>query len=175
MQGSAGAPNPLIGYVIMAVVLIAVIGFRMRNVGRERPLKVGQLWIVPVIYLVLVGGMLAATPPGRPAEWAACAVALLVGSALGWQRGRLTHINVDPATQEVRMKQSMTAFLFIVVLIALKAGMRSMVGTGHNGLFNLSPQTLTDIALAFALGLLGVQRVEMYLRARRLLAEAQAR
>jgi uncharacterized membrane protein YfcA len=175
MQGSAGAPNPLIGYVIMAVVLILVIGFRLRNVGRERPLKVGRLWIVPVIYLVLVGATLATTPPARPLEWAACFVALALGAALGWQRGRLTHIAVDPETQEVRMKQSMTAFLFIIVLIALKSGMRSVAGTGNNALFHMSPQTLTDILLALALGLLGVQRLEMYLRARRLLAEAQAR
>jgi hypothetical protein len=174
MQGSAGAPNPLIGYVITAVVLILVLGFRLRRVGKERPLKVERLWIVPAIYVVLVGATLAMTPPTRPAEWAACVVALAIGSVLGWQRGRLTHIAVDPETHEVRMKQSMTAFLFIIVLIALKSGMRSMVGTGNSGLFHVSPQVLTDILLAFALGLLGVQRVEMFLRARRLLAEAQA-
>jgi CcdC protein len=173
MQGSAGAPTPLMAYVIMAVALILVIGFRLRNVGKERPLKVGRLWIIPVIYLVLVGATLALTPPARPVEWIACIVALAIGSALGWQRGRLTHIAVDPATQEVRMKQSMTAFLFIIVLIAMKSGMRSVVGTGDHALFHMSPQSLTDILLAFALGLLGVQRIEMYLRARRLLAEAQ--
>jgi hypothetical protein len=37
----------------------------------------------------------------------------------------------------------------------------------------LDAATLTDMLIAFALGLLAVQRLEMYLRARRLLAAAQ--
>lgn len=174
MQGSAGAPKPFIAYVIMAVVLIVVLGLRMRNVGRERPLKLGQLWIVPAIITLVAVGTFAATPPARPLEWAACLLALVVGAALGWQRGRLTHINVDAATGDVRMKQSLTGFLFIVVLIALKTSMRSIAGAGGNALFHMSPQAVSDILIALMLGLLVVQRVEMYLRARRLLAEARA-
>jgi hypothetical protein len=174
MQGSAGAPKPLMTYAIMAVVLVVVLGLRMRNVGRERPLKVGRLWIVPAIYLAVAATFFALTPPARPAEWALCIVALALGAGLGWQRGRLTHIAVDPATEEVKMKQSMAGFLFIVILLALKMGMKSMPGFGNNGLFHMSPQGLTDILVALMLGLLGVQRVEMFLRARRLLAEARA-
>jgi hypothetical protein len=175
MQGSAGAPSPFIGYAIMAVVLIVVLGLRMRNIGRERPLKVGQLWIIPAVITILAVATFAATPPTRPLEWAGSLVALVVGAALGWQRGRLTHISVDPETEQVRMKQSITAFLFIVVLIALKTTMRSLVGPGGNTLFHLSPQGLSDILIALMLGLLAVQRIEMYLRAKRLLAEARTR
>jgi hypothetical protein len=173
MQGSAGAPKPLMTYVIMAVVLVVVLGLRMRNVGRERPLKVGLLWIVPAVYLAVAAAVFALTPPLRPLEWGLSLVALVVGAALGWQRGRLIHIAVDPATEEVRMKQSMMGFLFIIILIALKMGMRSMPGFGNNGLFHMSPQGLTDILVALMLGLLGMQRVEMFLRARRLLGEAR--
>ena len=175
MQGSAGAPTPFVGYVIMAVVLIVVLGLRMRNIGRERPLKLGQLWIVPGLITLVAAATVTATPPTRPLEWAASVVALVIGAALGWQRGRLTHISVDAETQEVRMKQSMTAFLFIVVLLALKTTMRSIAGAGGNTLFHLSPQGLSDILIALMVGLLAVQRIEMYLRARRLLAEAGAR
>jgi hypothetical protein len=39
---------------------------------------------------------------------------------------------------------------------------------------HLNPMALTDILLAFALGLFATQRLEMYLRARRLLDEARA-
>jgi hypothetical protein len=173
MQGSAGAPKPLVTYVIMAVMLVVVLGLRMRSVGRERPLKVGRLWIVPAIYLAVAATFFALTPPAQPLEWGLSLVALVVGAALGWQRGRLIHIAVDPATEEVRMKQSMTGFLFIVVLVALKMGMRSMPGFGKDGLFHMSPQGLTDILVALMLGLLGMQRVEMFLRARRLLGEAR--
>jgi hypothetical protein len=173
MQGSAGAPTPLIGYVIMAVVLIVVLGLRMRNIGRERPLKVGQLWIIPAVITLVAAATFAATPPARPLEWGLSLVALVVGAALGWQRGRLTQIHVDPETEQVRMKQSLTAFLFIIVLIALKTSMRSIAGGGGNTLFHLSQQGLTDILIALMLGLLATQRIEMFLRARRLLAEAR--
>ena len=37
----------------------------------------------------------------------------------------------------------------------------------------MSPASLTDILVAFALGLLSVQRLEMFLRARRLLEDAR--
>jgi hypothetical protein len=174
MQGSAGAPTPLMAYAIMAVVLVVVLGLRMRSVGRERPLKVGRLWIVPAVYCAVAAVFFVMTPPTRPLEWGLSLVALAAGAALGWQRGRLIHIAVDPATEEVRMKQSMMGFLFIVVLVALKMGMRSMPGFGNNGLFHMSPQGLTDILVALMLGLLGMQRVEMFLRARRLLGEARA-
>jgi hypothetical protein len=160
-------------YAIMAAVLVVVLGLRMRSVGRERPLKVGRLWIVPAVYCAVAAVFFVMTPPARPLEWALSLVALAAGAALGWQRGRLIHIAVDPATEEVRMKQSMMGFLFIVVLVALKMGMRSMPGFGNNGLFHMSPQGLTDILVALMLGLLGMQRVEMYLRARRLLGEAR--
>jgi hypothetical protein len=175
MQGSAGAPNPLIGYVIMAVVLIVVLGLRMRSIGRERPLKVGRLWIVPLVITAVAVATFAAAPPARPVEWAASLVALAIGAAVGWQRGRLTHINVDPATEEVRMKQSMAGFMVILIIVALKTSMRSIAGSGRNTLFHFSPQGLSDILLALMVGVLVAQRVEMYLRARRLLAEAQAR
>ncbi|MBV9929475.1 MAG: DUF1453 family protein [Alphaproteobacteria bacterium] len=173
MQGSAGAPKPLVTYVIMAVVLVIVLGLRMRSVGRERPLKVGRLWIIPAIYLAVAVAFFVMTPPARPLEWGLSLIALALGAAVGWQRGRLIHIAVDPATEAVRMKQSMLGFLFIVVLVALKMGMRSMPGFGNNGLLHMSPQGLTDILVALMLGLLGMQRVEMFLRARRLLAEAR--
>ena len=174
MQGSAGTPNPLIGYVITAVILVVVLGLRMRSVGRERPLKLGQLWIVPLAYTVVAAAFFIATPPARPADWAVALVALLIGGAVGWQRGRFIHISVDPERQEVRMKQSLTGVLFIVVIIALKLGMNGVARNGAQGLFGMTPQTLTDVALAFMLGVFGMQRVEMFLRARRLLGEARA-
>ena len=51
--------------------------------------------------------------------------------------------------------------------------MRSIAGAGGNTLFHLSPQGISDILIALTAGLLIVQRVEMFLRAKRLLAEAR--
>ncbi|HEX4738840.1 MAG TPA: hypothetical protein VH331_14895 [Allosphingosinicella sp.] len=172
MQGTAGQPNPLIGYVIMAVVLAAVLIFRVRRVNQVRPLKVERLWIIPGIYLVLAVLAFATTPPDG-AGWVASVVALALGGVLGWQRGRLMRIDVDPETHGVTMVQSPAALLFIVILIAIRSGMRSMAQNGRAGFLHVSPATLTDVLVAFALGLLAVQRLEMFLRARRLLEEAR--
>ena len=172
MLGAAGAPNPLIGYVIMVVLLSIVLIVRVRRVNQARPLKVERLWIIPGIYLLLAILAFATTPPDG-AGWLASAVALALGAALGWQRGRLMRIDVDPATQAVTMVQSPAALFFIVILIALRTGMRGAMQSGGAGFFHMSPASLTDILVAFALGLLAAQRLEMLLRARRLLAEAR--
>jgi hypothetical protein len=172
MQGAAGAPHPLIRYAIMAVVLSVVMFIRFRRVNQARPLKIGRLWVVPAIYLVLAATAFVATPPSG-AGWGFAAFALIVGAALGWQRGRMMRIDVDPETQAVTSTQSPAAMLFLIVLIAIRTGMREMATNGHGGLFSLSPATITDLLVAFALGVLGMQRVEMYLRARRLVAKAR--
>lgn len=172
MQGAAGAPNPLIGYIVMAVALSIVLIFRVRRVNQVRPLKVERLWIIPGIYLILAVLAFATTPPSG-AGWLASIIALAVGAVAGWQRGRLMKIDVDPATHAVTTVQSPAALFFIVILIAIRSGMRSMAQNGTGGFFHISPATLTDVLVAFALGLLAVQRLEMFLRARRLLAEAR--
>ena len=172
MHGAAGEPNPMIRYAIMAIILSAVLLIRFRRMNQVRPLKVERLWIVPALYLVIAAVAFVTTPPDA-AGWAWSVVAFLLGGALGWQRGRLMRIEVDRRSHEVTTAASPLAFLFIVVLIALRSGMREMAQNGVVGFLRMSPATLTDILVAFALGLLSVQRLEMFLRARRLLADAR--
>ncbi|MEO6312799.1 MAG: hypothetical protein ABIO47_11095 [Sphingomicrobium sp.] len=114
---------------------------------------------------------MVATPPNA-SGWGLCLVGLALGSLLGWQRGRMMRIDVDPATHRLTATQSPAAIMFIVVLIAVKSTMRGVDVASVGGL-HLTPQSLTDVLIVFALGLLGVQRLEMYLRARRLLADAR--
>jgi hypothetical protein len=172
MHGAAGEPNPLIRYAIMAVVLSVVLLIRFRRMNRSRPLRIERLWIVPTLYLVITITAFIATPPDA-AGWALSAIAFALGGALGWQRGRLMRIDVDPESHEVTTVQSPAAFLFIVILIAIRSGMRGAAQNGAIGFLHMSPASLTDILVAFALGLLSVQRLEMFLRARRLLADAR--
>jgi hypothetical protein len=172
MHGAAAAPNPLIRYAVMAVVLSVVLLIRFRRMNRVRPLRVERLWIIPALYLVIAAIAFATTPPDA-AGWALSVAAFAIGGALGWQRGRLMRIDVDRESHEVTTSQSPLAFLFIVILIALRSGMREMAGTGAGGFLHMSPASLTDILVAFALGLLSVQRLEMFLRARRLLEDAR--
>jgi membrane protein CcdC involved in cytochrome C biogenesis len=167
MNGGAH-PNPWISYAIAAVVIVVVMAIRFRRAGVARPLKLGQLLIVPIVYGVLATIMFVTAPPTGPG-WLLCAAALAAGAAAGWQRGRMIRIEVDPQTHTLRATQSPVAILFILVLVLIRSGLRTALQGG--GL--LSAATLTDMLIAFALGLLAVQRIEMYLRARRLLADAR--
>jgi membrane protein CcdC involved in cytochrome C biogenesis len=60
---------------------------------------------------------------------------------------------------------------FLIALIVVRMGARSILGqTG-----GVSPAMLTDPLIAFALGMFAMTRLEMYLRAKRLLEEARGR
>ncbi|HEX8669439.1 MAG TPA: CcdC protein domain-containing protein [Allosphingosinicella sp.] len=167
MQPGA-APHPWIGYAITAIVVAVVLAIRWRRAGVARPLHTGRLWIVPAIYGALTVFVFAATPPDG-LGWLVCAAGLAAGAGLGWQRGRMMHIEVDPQTRAVKARQSPAAILFILVLVLLRSALRAVLEQG--GVLSLA--TLTDALVAFALGLLAVQRLEMYLRARRLIDAAE--
>jgi membrane protein CcdC involved in cytochrome C biogenesis len=60
---------------------------------------------------------------------------------------------------------------FLIALIIVRSGARTILGEAGTA----SPAMLTDPLIAFALGMLTLTRVEMYLRAKRLLEEARNR
>jgi Protein of unknown function (DUF1453) len=60
---------------------------------------------------------------------------------------------------------------FLVALIVVRAGARSILGQEGG----VSPAMLTDPLIAFALGMFTLTRLEIYLRAKRLLQEACGR
>lgn len=159
----------LIGFVILGVVLY----FRARRGMRERRLRVEWLWIVPLVYFCIAGMLFWRFPPGG---WALVftLLAFAGGCALGWQRGRFTRVLVDPETHEVRQAASPAAILFLVLLIAIRMGARAMAEAGQ-ATFHLDVMAVSDVLIGFAVGLLVMTRVEIYLRARRLLEEARAR
>jgi hypothetical protein len=59
--------------------------------------------------------------------------------------------------------------LFLIVLIAVRVGARSVLGETSG----VSQAMLTDPLIAFALGMFTLTRLEMYLRAKRLLEEVR--
>ena len=101
----------------------------------------------------------------------ASAAGLAVGAAVGWQRGKMMHIHVDPETHALNQKASPAAMFFLIGLIVVRSGARAVLGeTG-----GVSPAMLTDPLIAFALGMFTLTRIEMYLRAKRLLGEVRSR
>jgi hypothetical protein len=164
------AQQTWISYAITIGIVAIVMALRFRSMGKMRPLKLGSLWVVPTMYVVVAALMFIGLPP---TGWVAIAsaVGLLIGAAVGWQRGKMMHIHVDPETHALNQKASPAAMFFLIALIVVRAGARTLLGqTG-----GVSPAMLTDPLIMFAVGMFSVQRVEMYLRAKRLLEEARGR
>jgi len=151
------------------VIIAVVVALRMRSMSRERPLKLGTLWLVPIIYVLLIGSMLLALPPSR-VGWALVALGLAVGAVLGWHRGKLIRITRNDETGELSQKASPLAMLLLLALIVLKFGARAIFGDSAAGHPGSGAMLLTDSFIGFALGLLSATRLELFVRARRILA-----
>jgi len=158
----------LIQYGLTALVVGLILALRIRRMSKARPLTLERLWIVPTLYAMLVGALLVQGPPSL-GGWGLCAAALAIGAGLGWQRGKLMHLSVDPATHQLNQKASLGGLLFIVVLIAVR-----MIGKAEGSALHLNVLLLTQAFGVMALGLFSAMRVEMYLRGKRLLAQARA-
>jgi hypothetical protein len=167
MQVHQAQPS-MITYVVMGIVIIGIMALRMRGMSKMRPLKLGTLWIVPALYFVIAAVMFVQLPP---VGWVTIAsvAGLLIGAAVGWQRGKMMHIHVDPQTHALNQQASPAAMIFLIALIVVRSAAHGLMGQGAG----VSPAMLTDPLIAFALGMFTLTRVEMYLRAKRLLEEAR--
>jgi membrane protein CcdC involved in cytochrome C biogenesis len=159
-----------LSYAITIGVIVVIMTLRMRRMGQLRPLKLETLWIVPAIYASVAALMFYTLPPVGSVALASL-VGLAIGALVGWQRGKMMHIHVDPETHALNQKASPAAMFFLIALIVVRMGARSVLGKESG----VTPAMLTDPLIAFALGMFSLQRVEMYLRARRLLDKARGR
>ena len=159
----------LLSYLIPIVVIGIVLALRFRSMGKARRLKLERLWIVPAIYLgVTILLFSEMTPHGLGWLWAA--LCLAAGGALGWYRGAMMKIEVDPDTHALSQRSSPLAMLFILGLVALRFAIRAGIQY-EAGAVDIA--LITDCLVAFALGLLSATRLEMFLRGSRLLDEAR--
>jgi len=157
----------LLPFVIIAVV----VAFRFRSMSKERPLNPGTLWIVPLVYLLLIGSTLFALPP-QPAGWGLAGLGVAIGAVVGWHRGKLIRIERNSETGLLSQKASPLAMLLLVALVVLKLGARSIFGDSAVAHPGSAALLLTDAFIGFALGLLSATRLELYLRARRIIADS---
>lgn len=157
-------------YVIVVMVLVVglVLFLRMRRMAVKRPLKPATLWIVPAIFVGIAALNFAEFPP-HGLEWAWIGLALVLGVALGWQRGRLMKIWVEPESGVLMSQGSGWAIVFLVVLIVLRSVLRAGLAMEAGGA--ITPALINDTFVIFAVGLFGTQRAEMALRAQRLKQE----
>jgi hypothetical protein len=164
-------PQSWIGLAVTMAIVGIVTLIRLRNVGRQRRLRIETLWVIPAIYGAIVAYVFWHFPP-HGSVWLYCAIALWGGVALGWNRGRLMRITVDPETHALNQATSPAALLFILVIVVLRIGSHSVAEYISPGQFGV--MAATDILMALAIGFIAAQRLEMFLRAKTLLAEARA-
>jgi hypothetical protein len=144
----------------------------LRN-ARSRRLRVERMWIAPA--LILFATVMAFTAQKPPGVWSilAYAIALAAGVALGWWRGRLTHIAVDPETHVLTSRTSPLGMLLILGVFAVRFALRN-VASANASVLHVTTTQITDALLLLAVGLVCTNRLEMALRATRLLKEARA-
>ena len=168
MHVQVAQPQGLLQIVLPLAIFVVIMAIRAPRLMRLRPLDIGKLWIVPAIYLAVVALIFVQRPPTL-FGWAIALIGFGIGGALGWQRGKTMRIEHDPATGRLMQKGSIWAIVFIAVIFALK-----IVSQNEGSALHLDVNLLIDGLAALSLGMFTLQRIEMYLRAKRLLGLAAA-
>jgi hypothetical protein len=167
ISGGGGIVSTIIAVGVILIVMI------LRN-RRPRKLRVELLWLRPIIFAIIVVTTITASPVAMDVvTLAVLGVALAAGAALGWQRGRLMRIDVNPETHALTTQASPIGVLLILAVLALRMLLRGAAIESRSAL-GLPASTITD-ALVLLLGAMVVlQSLEMWLRAQRLLDQARA-
>jgi hypothetical protein len=149
------------------VIPLVVIGLIVLRNSRARRLRIETLWIAPVLVAVMIGLALSQEGAFTPLSVGIELAGLAVGALIGWWRARFTHIEIDQQTHQLTSRASPLGMLIILGVFALRYGLRMYAaeGAGQYGLL------ATDALLAMTVGLVCAQRLEIALRATRLLAE----
>jgi len=157
-------------YLIPIGLVVPLLYMRFKRMMRPVPLKLSRMWIRPVIFFLSAATVLAAAPP-PVATWAWFFLAAAIGAGLGWQWGRLIAIQVDPANGTLLTRGSQAALVMMVLLLVIRSGLRAGMRM-EGAALHLNAALVTDIFIVFSAFLFGVRGVEMFLRARRVLAQS---
>ncbi len=161
--------GPLIGLAIALPLIL------LRN-RRPRTLNPQWMWVMPVIIVPLMGFAIWGTSmdPNMPhvafdgLAWAILAVGLILGGVFGWWRGKMTTIEKH-ADGTLKTQASPIG---LVLIVAVMLGRRALTAflEPHAAEWGLNALAITDAFLLFVVGMVVVQRIEMYIRARRIQA-----
>lgn len=162
--------DDLLRYVLIGGALVLAIVIRIRRIGKWQPLRPGLLWIVPTVFALLAAAILLQFPPEGVRGWIAVALGFATGGFFGWQRGRLVEIRIDPDSGRLSQRSSPTAFLFLGLLVIVRWALHGAVGL-IDARWHLGAMLISDIFIAFAVGVLAFYRIELHLRARSLLKQ----
>lgn len=179
-MSAPGTPtgNAALFQQIMPMVIgVAVLGLVLLRNRRGRRLRLEWMWVMPLIITLICGGVLwrglSTGMEVGPVAGLAFAASLIAGGAVGWWRGSLMTITIDPATESLTSQASPIGLLLIAGVFLARYALRLWLDA-NPGVLGVSGYIISDAFLLFAAGLVVTQRVEMWLRARRQLAIARA-
>ena len=156
--------------VIGLGVALTIVFLRNR---KPRKLRIELLWIRPILFsLIIAAAIWSSKAPIGAISVALFFGAVVVGAALGWQRGRFMTIDVDPETHAITAQASPIGMIFIVGILGLRMALRGLAFESRPAL-GLPAGAVTDALVLLVGGMVVTQSLEMWLRARRLLDEAR--
>jgi hypothetical protein len=166
------SPEVLIPLIVMAIVLPLVF---LRN-RRPRTLDPRRMWIMPAIMVPMMGLALWGTSmdPRIPhvafdaLAWAILAFGLVLGGAFGWWRGRMT--TIEKHADGTLKAQASPIGLILIIAVMLGRRALSAFLEPHAAEWGLNALAITDAFLLFVVGMIVMQRLEMFIRARKVQA-----
>ena len=160
------------------LIVLPILYFRMRRMAKAQPLKLGRLWIRPSLIVAATVLVLVLPQPGQHVvrhlavqDWLWLGLAAGVGGVAGWHWGRTMAIEVHPEDGTLMVKGGQAAMLVLVVLILFRLGLRTGLAVEGKAL-HLDVLLISDASIVFTALLFTVRSVEMYIRARRVMAAA---
>jgi hypothetical protein len=156
----------------MVVSLLIVTAFVLRRNSRPREVNLQRLWIRPLIAFIGVVVLFSQSPPPlNAASVAVVTTGIALGAALGWQRGRLTLIEVHPETHVVTARVSPLGVILVLGLVALRMILRTALSGPEVDAHLVG--LLADGLMVMAAVTMVAQQIEIGSRARRLQGEAK--
>lgn len=154
--------------VLPFVVIGVVLALRFRNLSKPRPFNAGRLWIAPALITLVAAAFLITSPPDATG-WAIVVVGAVLGIGAGMLRGKWMHLERDPATGKLLIRQSPLALLFLVAIIVARRGLSYELGAGGadaSGHLTTTTLWVTEGLLGFALAMIVAMRWTLWQRSK---------
>lgn len=163
-------------YIPIVGLLVGLSIMMLRN-RRPRVLRLRWMWVTPAIIVPLMGLAIWGTSqqpgmshaPFGPLDWAVLAVGLVLGGVAGWWRGKMMTIEKHEQEGALRAQASPVGLILIAVLLVARRALSAWLEP-HAAAMGLNALAVTDAFLVFVAAMIALQRVEMFIRARRILA-----
>ena len=114
-----------------------------------------------------------APPPVTPISIAILVGAFAIGAAIGWQRARFTQIHIHPETHDLTSRSSPIGILFIFAILVVRYAARDLLAGNAAAARTSRSWRSPTASCVLAIGMLTTQRLEVWQRASRMLAEAK--